>query len=370
MSESVVLKERRRRRRRSSRPTEVVGFLNLTGARRQQKWEELFSQLDDEKMILFGVAETHLRDLEEAPTNENWCWAGRNRVEGQRRGGGVGVVWRNTSVWQKEPRECWDHIWVTGEIICIPVAVCIVYLSVGTARREENQRLMACVTTDAKALAATREILIMGDFNGHLHELDGLEDENGRMMMQMAEDNALEIVNLRASCEGQYTWSARGSKTCIDYALVSQNLARYLVHADIDEAGDHSVGSDHNRIRLKFSKATRQLRKQKPPRIGGFRLSPTAAEKVVEEFENSSKRVSASGYAEYVDELKRLIKQHSTKERGGRRQKKRWWDAEVQAAIRLRQELNREHRTVLLGGHSDQYPLKWHAYKLRKQAAK
>ncbi|KAG0411534.1 hypothetical protein HPB47_011338 [Ixodes persulcatus] len=90
----------------------------------------------------------------------------------------------------------------------------------------------------------------MGDFNGHLHELDGWEDENGRAMLRMAEDNALEILNLRAS----------------------------------------------------------------------------------------------SGYAEHVADLKRLIQQHYTKDRGGRRLRKRWWDAEVQAAIRLRQEQNKEHR--------------------------
>ncbi|KAG0431634.1 hypothetical protein HPB47_021574, partial [Ixodes persulcatus] len=96
---------------------------------------------------------------------------------------------------------------------------------------------MACVTTDAKALAATREILIMGDFNGHLHELDGLEDENGRMIMQMAEDNTLEIVNLRASCEGQYTWNAQTKKT----------LQVYLTHKTIIASEallyDNSLGS-------------------------------------------------------------------------------------------------------------------------------
>ncbi|KAG0430107.1 hypothetical protein HPB47_023004, partial [Ixodes persulcatus] len=101
---------------------DVVGFLNLQGARREHKWEELYRELEAEGMTLFGVAETHLRDIEEALTDANWCWAGRNRVEGQRRGGGVGVVRRSTSVWCKELRDCWDHIWVTGEITGIPVA--------------------------------------------------------------------------------------------------------------------------------------------------------------------------------------------------------------------------------------------------------
>ncbi|KAM7301534.1 hypothetical protein ISCGN_017053 [Ixodes scapularis] len=120
-------RKRRRRRRCSKKTTEAVGFLNLHGARREQKWEELYRELEGEDMTLFGVAETHLRDLEEPPTSESWYWAGRNRLEGTRRGGGVGVVSRSSSVWHKEPGECWDHIWhgtVKPGEACDGVTVC------------------------------------------------------------------------------------------------------------------------------------------------------------------------------------------------------------------------------------------------------
>ncbi|CAN8016490.1 unnamed protein product [Ixodes persulcatus] len=46
--------KRRRRRRRSRRLTDVVGFLNLQGARREHKWEELFRELEAEGMTLSG----------------------------------------------------------------------------------------------------------------------------------------------------------------------------------------------------------------------------------------------------------------------------------------------------------------------------
>lgn len=39
-------------------------FLNLDGARRESKWEELYTVLKNEQICLMGVAETHLRDLE------------------------------------------------------------------------------------------------------------------------------------------------------------------------------------------------------------------------------------------------------------------------------------------------------------------
>lgn len=41
------------------------------------------------------------------------------------------------------------------------------------------------------------EVLIMGDFNGHLEELDGKENGNGRLLRQLTEDLNLDIVNLR-----------------------------------------------------------------------------------------------------------------------------------------------------------------------------
>ncbi|KAG0413370.1 hypothetical protein HPB47_009476 [Ixodes persulcatus] len=83
---------RRKRKKHHRSLTVTVGFLNLQGARREHKWEELFNQLESEGMAIYGVAETHLRDLEEPPVHPGWHWAGCNRQEGQRRGGGVGKM--------------------------------------------------------------------------------------------------------------------------------------------------------------------------------------------------------------------------------------------------------------------------------------
>lgn len=168
----------------------------------------------------------------------------------------MGILWRSSSSWQRVNRTCQDHLWVTGELLKSPVAVCVIYLAVGSAREDENQAIMSCVVKDAMAIGGGKSILIMGDFNGHIAELDGWEDSNGRRLLKIAEELQLEMVNLRPTCEGQYTWCARGSKTCIDYALVSHELGKNITQGHIDEEGDHSVGSDHNRLRLDFSKAT------------------------------------------------------------------------------------------------------------------
>ncbi|KAM7306105.1 receptor-type tyrosine-protein phosphatase N2 [Ixodes scapularis] len=246
---------RRRRRKHQNTVTERVEFLNLQGARREQKWQELYQAMDTESIVLFGVAETHLRDLEEPHIHPDWQWTGCNRQEGQRKGRGVGVLCHSSASWQRENKTCQDHIWVTGELLQYPVAVCVVYLAVGNSREDENQASVTCIASDAKTPGVGKNILIMGDFNGHLGELDGWEGSNGRRLLWLAEELQLEVLNLRSTCEGQFTWCARGSKTCIDYALASHRLGKSIARVLIDEGGEDSLGSDHNRLRLDFSKA-------------------------------------------------------------------------------------------------------------------
>ncbi|KAL3190689.1 hypothetical protein MRX96_002354 [Rhipicephalus microplus] len=77
----------------------------------------------------------------------------------------------------------------------------------------------------------------MGNLNGHLQALDGFQDTNGELLLALARTLALDVLNLRPECEGQYTWSARNSRSCIDYVLATPALARRLTHMNIDEKG-------------------------------------------------------------------------------------------------------------------------------------
>ncbi|KAL3181083.1 hypothetical protein MRX96_037139 [Rhipicephalus microplus] len=172
-----------------------------------------------EHILLYAVAETHLWELEEPPIiHADGRWEGKNR---------------------------------TG----IPVAVCLVYFAVKGVHYEENEQLLECVLGDAERLANWREVLILGDFNGHISKLDGYTDANGILLTQLAEQLQLEFHNTASCCDGQTTWCAQGSGTSIDYALASYGLAKALRLLHIDKEGMHSIGSDHNRLRLYFSKA-------------------------------------------------------------------------------------------------------------------
>ncbi|KAM7298924.1 uncharacterized protein ISCGN_019491 [Ixodes scapularis] len=210
----------------------------------------------------------------------------------------------------------------------------------------------------------------MGDFNGHLSELDGWEDSNGRRLLWLAEELQLEVLNLRSTCEGQFTWCARGSKTCIDYALASHRLGKSIARVLIDEGGEHSLGSDHNRLRLDFSKATWKKTQERYQRPRRTYLSKRTVATIMETFENSESRKQATGYQAYITVLKDLIKRHAPKRLAGRRRRKRWWDGEVKAAIHARQEANLHHRMALRTGETHEIDKKWHSYQVLKNSAK
>ncbi|KAH9384035.1 hypothetical protein HPB48_026018 [Haemaphysalis longicornis] len=147
---SIKLQRTHRSRRRAHRRCVRVGFLNMNGARRTQKWAELYRALEEEGMSVMQVAETHFRDEEQPPIHQDWCWTGQNRSGNDRKGGGVGLLWRRGLRWKRQYGECRDHLWAVGELLGVPTAVCVLYLSVVSTHQAANAELLACVLNDAR----------------------------------------------------------------------------------------------------------------------------------------------------------------------------------------------------------------------------
>lgn len=339
-----------------------MGFLNLNGGRRELKWTELYRTLREDDISLFAVAETHLRELEEPPAHSDWCWAGCNRAGQGRKGGGIGFLWRRDLQWRRQEGACSDHLWVFGDLRGIPVAVCVVYLAVNTKHRDENVQSLECVRRDARQWATDRELIILGDFNGHLSELDGHTDFNGRLVLGLAEDMQLSILNLDQRCVGQVTWCARGSATTIDYALISHGLDSACRMCTVDEEGLRSVGSDHNRLCLQFGAAG--FRKRNPQRKDRGKYLPSAAVgKVCEDFEVSPRRHAATSYEDFVQALREVIERHMVQDRRSDEARKNpWWDEEVETAWKERRRANRAHRLAIKTGCAEAVPARWAQY--------
>ncbi|KAH7953359.1 hypothetical protein HPB49_007349 [Dermacentor silvarum] len=204
---------------------------------------------------------------------------------------------------------------------------------------------MQCIKDDIERWGHGKQVMLLGDFNAHMQELDGYTDHNGTLVQSLSDELCLCIVNLRGDCVGAVTWCARGSRTCIDYALVSQGLNSSLRSVHIDEDGRYSIGSDHNRIKLVFTASTWRKTKRETRDPAGRFLPAVAYEAVTDEFENSSHRDETITYGQYVAELGLIIRKHERRvnSRGGR-PRRSWWDGEVQAALEARRIANRQHR--------------------------
>ncbi|KAH7952342.1 hypothetical protein HPB52_022016 [Rhipicephalus sanguineus] len=341
----------------------------MHGARKPSKWEELYGVLDSEAIELYAVAETHLRELEEPPVNPLWQWAGNNREGEARKGGGIGFLWRSGQVWEKLKCQCSEHMWIRGAISGTPTIACVLYLTVTNGQHDGNVRVMQCISEDIQRWGTDSEVLILGDFNGHIQEIDGFLDFNGDLMQQCTRRHNLEVANLRPDCEGEFTWCARNSRTCIDYVLVSSRLACQVKHISIDEEGDFSIGSDHNRIRLTICSST-WCKKEREHRKPGQRFLPEAAyEDIAKEFDSNLQTSKPLKYEEYVEELQRLMRQYEvrTNSRGGVR-RKGWWDEEVRKALDERKAANRLHRKAVKTLSASDALQAWQEYLTCKQA--
>lgn len=92
-------------------------------------------------------------------------------------------MWRNgiDGNWKKLEGSCKEHMWMTGDIVDMPVLVAVLYFSVDPGQNAENRRITQCIAEDIQRWGFNREVLIMGDFNGHVQSIDGFQDHNGEL---------------------------------------------------------------------------------------------------------------------------------------------------------------------------------------------
>lgn len=109
----------------------------MQGGRKQEKWLEIQTQLNDEAISVYALTETHLRDLEQPPVIDNFVWEGCNRMTGSRKGGGVGVLIRRGLKWRRVNETCKEHLWISGTWQGKKTWLGVAYLWTGSDCREK-----------------------------------------------------------------------------------------------------------------------------------------------------------------------------------------------------------------------------------------
>ena len=207
---------------------------------------------------------------------------GANKKEGDRKGGGVGVYVDKNWGWQVTCQAQGSR----GDFGLFGVkrknkwvfAVGVVYMSAtGTedykAKNEDTIRGLEAAIKSARRIGI-REFILMGDFNGHIMELDMTENWNGKKLKELASNLNLSVGNVERDRLGGKTWWQGDSEYTLDYVMWDERFGERVVEEEI-LGRDQGVDSDHGTISLRIVLGSKP--KHRPGvttgqvRIGGWR---------------------------------------------------------------------------------------------------
>ena len=152
-----------------------------------------------------------------------------------------------------------ERFWLTAESMVMKTALCGLYLGCqhGDDRLGNwNDGMFAVLQSEAATLRAQGyRIVFLGDFNAHIGSVlgrgvPGNHDDvtlNGERFLRFLEDGSFRHVNgVEHLTTGRWTRQRGGSKSILDYAVVSSEHLYTVQSLVIDEAGLLGGGSDHN----------------------------------------------------------------------------------------------------------------------------
>ena len=116
---------------------------------------------------------------------------------------------------------------------------------------DANKHLMKYIQDHIQNI---KNYTILGDFNGHIGFL-GLQptNKNGKLMLDLIDNNNLILLNGHADCRGEVTWQQRERKSTIDYLIVDEEMHQRFKNMIIDEQKEEFDLSDHNMLTAIFT---------------------------------------------------------------------------------------------------------------------
>lgn len=362
-------------RRRGLRDLEII-WKNAQSLKSRGRQGEFNAWMKGNKAAIVGVSETWLKGGEYVEVDDDFVWIGKNRKHDAVGGGGVGLCIRRDSnlVYEEIKGE-------TEDVILIRVKekgkqkweylIGVVYFEV-EGRQDgwgKNVRITEYVNQEViKAKREKQKVMIGGDFNGHIYELDGREDRNGRLVKLMAEDNELELLNCTIEGMDRHTWERGDLQTHIDYVLMCEEGKNVLEAGYVTEIGE-GVGIDHAGVGVilkvgKKGKITRERGAAKKRKKCLTNVDwETFGNKVDEEIINREPNLTSA----IMTVANEMLEPDESK--GENRMA--WVDEDLKQSILRRQAANRELRKTRkkYGKNSPLTAAEWEKYQKAKQAS-
>ena len=154
----------------------------------RDKQMELEQWMKKYKCDICAIIETGLNGNEYVEVSDEYKWVGANSDWMRGKSGGVGFVIKSDMECQKISCDSEDvcFIKIGSHAKGYELVLGSIYLSCEGIRGEENVLKMRCVKdVVSKAKEASLKMMIGGDMNAHIWELDKCENKNGKLLKRV-----------------------------------------------------------------------------------------------------------------------------------------------------------------------------------------
>ena len=165
-----------------------------------------------------------------------------------RKGGGLMIMWKKScQITIRKVENTHPDIMITEcSIEQASFIIILVYMSVND--RERNDQLSKEIDNGIiKYQNREREIVLLGDFNGHVGYLGKhTTNKNGDRVLQLMERHNMILLNDDPDCKGLITWQQGEKESVIDFCLMNEKMYKRYIRMNIDDQREIINTSDHN----------------------------------------------------------------------------------------------------------------------------
>ena len=357
------------KKRNSSKTSSLqVNFLNIRGL--SGKVHELNQHLTNEKISVFGLAETFLKDDNRPPNlDKDYSWIGKSR-KGAKSKGGLGLcISHDVTILDENllgsKTDSFERLWSLVRLNNSKTAIGVSYFPNDGLKKEKTDSLFYELLENVTNFNNMGyDIILMGDFNGRCVDICPFTAKtiikktsssfNGDRLLRFAEASDLSFVNTLNCCDGFFTRILNNQRSAIDYMLMSKELIDSVDYALIDEDGKYNLHSDHVIISVKMSNKNINA---KPPEVNPvlkWKINETTdwsyfQQCLRNEFENGFDNVfsNTNDINEIWEVWKSDVKKAASKAVGKQTKVKNYrdfWDSELDGLIKKRKIANRLKR--------------------------
>ena len=379
INKKILKKENEKKKKYPTQNQKLkIRVMNINGLS-TDKYLDIEEQFYRTKEInIVCLTETHEK-WEKSDVNKNIIAFNALRKKGEKKGGGIQILLpKMTRIEMNEIKnENKEFLEIEGTIFGTGIKIITVYFDANRDQKGKDRNTQLKELLEKRIEQNNKEgLMVVGDFNGHIHSIDGKDtDRNGKMIIEWMDKYELILLNTDEKCKGTFTRIRGNQKTTIDYVLVNKKIYENFVQMHIDEEKMIIDGSDHNLITVDLHIRNKNaMKKAKWQTYSFYTTNEEAIKKYIEELgtmwatteKNLQDRLDDMTTKAETD-LKRTKKRKIGGDEENKIAEKIWMTENIRIEIKKRKELNRQKRYGKTENETKQLTLKWQIQKAKVQ---